>query len=51
VEEGKIKSKTKKKIECKDKLINDRAAWKANSQITNEGRTPNDIMTVKLKPK
>jgi hypothetical protein len=48
--EGKIQCKTKK-TECKDKLINDRVTWNANTQITNEGRTPNNITNAKLKPK
>jgi len=45
------KKQNQKKTECKDKLINDRVIWNANTQITNEGKTPNNIMNVKLKPK
>jgi hypothetical protein len=51
VEKGKIESKTNKKTECKDKLINDKVTWNANTQITNKGRTPNNTMNVKLKAK
>ena len=45
------KNQNQKKTDCKDKLINDRITWNANTQITNEGRTPNNITNVKLKPK
>lgn len=51
VEKRQNKKQNKKEKEYKDKLINDRVTWNANTQITNEGRTPNNITNVKLKPK